>query len=571
VTSLPRPTIDSREASGRLLVRRPDLSAHRSQRRRARELVESIGLDAAATDVLAGWLGIQLDSDVGDLELVLSDRVQVRLAALSRAARRSASSEQARAREALQLGWDQLLDDDGRRAVRVVAAAGDLLLPASLHQATIGSAEGLEAALAAGFVQRAGAEGGLWAWPTGAASDPTFAGAAESLRLELARAALRAEHWNLADATVDALSEWLEAAPMHRASLRHRACDAARREGRNSAARTHQLRGLEALEVPGLDAAALRGLLLLDGGLIALQEGSVAEARLGFAEAVSSLEAAQDEGVGPVLRHARLALAQATALGSELAAAESPLREGVEASESGEGLDPDTPALAAGLAVARMNLGGILLGRGEVSAALRLLREAWDDWQDLADDDDPDGASFVLALAHGLRAAGRGPELDEPLEQARVLSGGDMDRSMRATLPQSLHDLGVAAGDRGEWGAAATLVDEASMMAMSLLPLGHPDRARFAYTRGLIYLAQGDVSAARRQQEKALDLLVDDQAPAVKELVRAALAWTRAREGAHRHGDAREELQAAGKALDALRGAGTNASEHVRILMESLR
>lgn len=572
MNALPRPTVEPREASGRLLSRRPDLSAHRSQRRRARELIESIGLDAAATEVLAGWLGIQLDSDVGDLELVLSDRVQVRLAALSREARRDGSSEEARAREALQLGWDQLLDEDARAAVRTVAAAGDLVLPRSLYVAAVGSAEALDTAAAAGFLV-AVEGGGLWAWPSGAAVDPRFAPSAASLRLALAGASLVADVLVLDDDAVDVMSGWLVHTPLHHASLRHRACEAARREGRTAAARTHQLRGLQALDQEGADAAALRGLLLLDAGLIALQDGVVAEARLAFAEAVSSLEVAEDEGADVVLAHARLALAQATGLGSELRVAEGLLRAGLDAAEartSPDAAGAREKSLAAGVAVARMNLGGILLGRGEISPALRLLREAWEDWQDLAADDDPDGASFALALAHGLRAAGRGPELDEPLEAARVLSGGDMDRSMRATLPQALHDLGVAAGDRGDWGAAATLVDEASMMAMSLLPQGHPDRARFAYTRGLLYLAQGDVSAARRQQEKALDLLADGQAPAVHELGRAALAWALSREGAHRHPDARDQLRAAGQALEALRGAGTNAGEHVRILLESL-
>lgn len=48
------------------------------------------------------------------------------------------------------------------------------------------------------------------------------------------------------------------------------------------------------------------------------------------------------------------------------------------------------------------------------------------------------------------------------------------------------------------------------------------------------------------------------------------MAWSRAREGAHRHPDARADLEAAGQGLEALRGAGTNAGEHVRILLESL-
>jgi tetratricopeptide (TPR) repeat protein len=573
VTTLPRPVVDPREASGKLLARRPDLSAHRSQRRRARELVESVGNDAAATEVLAGWLGLQLDSDVGDLELVLSDRVQVRLASLSREERRDGSTEEARAREALRLGWDQLLDDAARRAVRVVAAAGDHLLPSVLHRAVVDDDEALAAARAAGFVLRPGDDDTLWAWPGVAAVDPLFAPAAPELRVAFAGAALSLDAFPLDDDGVEVVATWLEGAPLHRASLHHRACEAARRAGRTGAARAQQIRGIEALSAAEQPPAALRGLLLMDGGLIALQEGVVPEARVAFAEAVASLETAHDDGAAPVLEHARLALAQATALGSELAAAEGLFRAGIDAVEARGDLDPEDPtqrALAAGLAVARMNLGGILLGRGDVSAALRLLREAWEDWEDLAEPDDPDGASFTLALAQGLRAAGRGTEIDEPLERARVLSGGDMDRSMRATLPQALHDLGVAAGDRGDWQAAATLVDEASMMAMSLLPQGHPDRARFAYTRGLLYLAQGDLAAARRQQEKALDLLEDGQAPAVRELVRAALAWTRAREGAHRHPDARDDLEQAGAALEALRGAGTNAGEHVRILLDSL-
>lgn len=572
--TLPRPLVDPRDASGRLLSRRPDLSAHRSQRRRARDLVASIGGDAAAADVLAGWLGIQLDSDVGDLELALSDRVQVRLAALSREARRDSTGEETRAREALQLGWDQLLDDDSRRAVLLVAAAGELVLPRAVFAEACEGEAPLDAAETAGFLRVL--DGGVWAWPSGAELDPTFRPGLGSLRLHLARA-VRAVGFTgpepLGDAAVDTIAGWLRAAPLHEASLRHRASEAARRAGRSRPARAHQLAGLAALDAAGLPSAALRGLLLLDGGLIALQDGTVAEARVSFGEAVASLEASDDPDVDPVLEHARRFLAQTTALGGELATAEALLRSGLNEEEDAEpptSIDPRDRSLAAGLAVARMNLGGILLSQGAISPALRLLREAWEDWQDLAADDDPDGASFALALAQGLRAAGRGTELEEPLEVARVLSGGDMDRSMRGTLPQALHDLGVAAADGGDWAAAATLVDEASMMAMSLLPQGHPDRARFAYTRGLLYLAQGDVAAARRQQEKALDLLSDGQAPAVEALVRAALAWTRAREGAHRHPDARAKLEDAAEALARLRGEQSLARGHVRILLDSL-
>ncbi len=569
---LPRPRIEPRDAAGRLLSRRPDLGASRAQRRRARQLVEGLGCSAAATDVLAGWLGTHHDSDVSDLELALSDRLQLRLAGLAPHERPGADRPEARAADAIGLGWEQLLGSEGQDAVRLVALGRGLPMPrATIEGAAVDG--GVIAALGAGFLDQPAEAGGLWAQPellTVVPDSEPEERAARALRLAEAALASLVGAEPPDDEVIDLIVGTAIDQPMLQATLRHRAAEARRRAGEFASARTHQFKGQDALEAVGDDAAALRAVLLMDTGLVELEEGALSAAQHAFDGALGALDdAAEEEGVELLRLQLRLYRAQAMALGSEAVTAESELVAALEGLlEHGDG----TPArpLAANLALGRMTLGHLLLGQGQVSAAVRLLREAWEDWEDLELDEDPRGAAFALALSQGLRAAGRSTEVEEPLELARVLSGGDMDRSMRRTLPMALHDLGVAAADRREWTAAATLVDEASMMAMSLLPRHHPDRARFAYTRGLLFLAQGDAGAARRQLEKADDLLAPGEAPGIRPLIQAALAWARSREGAHRHDKSAEELAEAEQTLAALRGAGSNAVGHLRILRESL-
>lgn len=569
---LPRPRIEPRDAAGRLLTRRPDLGASRAQRRRARQLVEGLGCSAAATDVLAGWLGAHHDSDVTDLELALSDRLQLRLAGLAPHERPGADRPEARAADAIGLGWEQLLGSEGQDAVRLVALGHGQPMPrATIELAAAG--DGVVAALAAGFLDQPQEGGGLWAQPELLTVVPPQEPAEATERaMRLATASLE----TLAGATpppdevLDLVVASVAGQPLLQATLRHRASEARRRAGEYASARTHQFKGQDALDHEGPAAAALRALLLMDTGLVELEEGALSAAQHAFEGAIESLEDAEaEEGVELLRLQLRLYRAQAMALGSSALQAEGEL---VAALEGLVVLSEGTPAgpLAANLALGRMTLGHLLLGRGQVSAAVRLLQEAWEDWEDLELANDPRGAAFALALSQGLRAAGRSTEVEEPLELARVLSGGDMDRPMRRTLPMALHDLGVAAADRRDWTAASTLVDEASMMAMSLLPRHHPDRARFAYTRGLLFLAQGDAGAARRQLEKADDLLGPGEAPGIRPLIQAALAWARSREGAHRHDGAASDLSAAELALAALRGEESNAVGHLRILRESL-
>jgi tetratricopeptide (TPR) repeat protein len=328
----------------------------------------------------------------------------------------------------------------------------------------------------------------------------------------------------------------------------------------------------------------------VDRGLLALGEGDTGVAIEHFEAAVEELELAdQDErpGAAEALERARLCLGETLAASGQLSRAEGELQEVVRLLQRrcNEAVAAPTDGPASGLHAARLRglrsslahafraLGHVLLMRGDISGALVHLHEAREDWLDLAGDQDADGAAFALALAGALRAAGRFSEVEEPLEAARILAGGDMDRPALGSLPIALHDLGVAAGDRGDHASAATLLDEAVMLASSLLGRKDPLLARINYTRGLLYLAEGELGRAEDKFESVLewDLGSDDQAEALRALARAAMAWTRSREGAHRHHEAELILADAEDALAASRGVASTTAAHIRILRESLR
>jgi tetratricopeptide (TPR) repeat protein len=319
----------------------------------------------------------------------------------------------------------------------------------------------------------------------------------------------------------------------------------------------------------------------MDCGLLALHRSDVEAARSWFERAVASLEAAALDGIpgsDEAIERARLMHGEALAVTGELSRAENEIAEVVRGLQRrwNEGLEPDPDdlgaiarrrSLAAGLAHGFRALGTVQLLRGDVSGALIHLQEAREDWRELAGDEDGDGAAFALGLARGLRAAGRFNEVDEPLEAARLLAGGDMDRIARPELPVALHDLGVSAADRGDWAAAATLLDEATMMASSLLPREHRLRGRILYTRGLMYLADADVS-------RALDHLDDaarqDMEAAERALLDAARAWATAQEGAHRHLEMAGAMMDAHEALAGRRGPDSTGAAHLLLLARSL-
>ena len=588
-----------REAAGRLLARRPDLASQRPQRKRARQIADSVGMRTAPVDVLSGWLGNNADLDVRDLEVALEDRVQLRLAALAPRDRIGADQPGFRARIALDLGWEVLNAHGPREILRILALVdgGPLAREVVSDAAEVG-ASAVEDVIWSGFVRHDEKERVLEVHGDvlehlASQQDPRPAQMdrvqrfALAVRRHLAIGRLDDARLDRAAGLAIDLAE-REGEPGLVASLTHRQAERMRRLGRAPESRVWLDRAFAAAEQA--PAGPMRGLLEVDRGLLALREGNNADAVEHFERAVEELELAdQDErpGAAEALERARLCLGEALAASGQLSRAEGELQEVVRllqrrCNESlAAAVDESDPevhqsrlrGLRSSLAHSFRALGWVLLMRGDISGALIRLHEAREDWLDLSGPDDPDGAAFALALAGALRAAGRFSEVEEPLEAARVLSGGDMDRPALASLPVALHDLGVAAGDRGDHAAAATLLDESVMLASSLLTRDDPLLARISYTRGLLYLAEGELGRAEDKFESVLNwnLGVEDQAEALRALARAALAWTRSREGAHRHHEAEQILAEAEDALAASRGAASTTTAHIRILRESLR
>lgn len=588
-----------REAAGRLLVRRPDLASQRPQRKRARQIADSVGMRAAPVDVLAGWLGNNADLDVRDLESAMEDRVQLRLAGLAPKDRVGADRPTFRARIALDLGWDVLQAHGPREALRILAlVGGGPLAREVLTDAAGAGSEAIDDVIWSGFARHDDTEDVLGVHADildhlGSQQDPRPAKMDRVLRFglavrrQLAIGRLDDERLDRAAELAADLAE-REGEPGLTTTVAHRQAERLRRLGRAQQSRVWLDRAFAAAEkAPG---RALRGVLEVERGLLALQEGSTTDAVEHFERAVEELELAdQDErpGAAEALERARLCLGEALAASGQLSRSEGELQEVVRLlqkrcndalSAPVDEADPDAHqarlrGLRASLAHSFRALGWVLLMRGDISGALVRLHEAREDWLDLAGAEDPDGAAFALALAGALRAAGRFSEVEEPLEAARILSGGDMDRPALPSLPVALHDLGVAAGDRGDHAAASTLLDEAMMLASSLMSREDPLLARIHYTRGLLYLAEGELGRAEDKFESVLgwQLGTEDQAEALRALARAALAWTRSREGAHRHHEAEQVLAVAEDALAASRGAASITAAHIRILRESLR
>lgn len=579
-----------REAANRLLARRPDLASHRQQRRRARQIADSVGMRAASVDVLAGWLGSNGDADVRDLEVALEDRVKLRLAALSPRDREAADGPRFRARVALGLGWEQLPPEGPREALRVLALVGGQPTPRELVEEAAGGTHADTSDLVwSGFAQLADESNLLRAHGDvldhlASQTEPKPAARTRPLRFILA-----VRNRLLADPSDDLRSE--EAAehacriaerhqqPALVASVAHRVAERMRRRGDFEGAARWIDRGLAAADKP--NATPMRGLLEMDQGLLALQHSDLAKARACFERAVTALEMASladVPGSDEAIERARLMHGEALAATGELSRAEGEIAEVVRGLQRrwNEGLEPDAGdvggvarrrSLAAGLAHGFRALGTVRLLRGDVSGALIHLQEAREDWLELAGEDDADGAAFALALARGLRSAGRFNEVEEPLEAARVLAGGDMDRLARPELPIALHDLGVSGADRGEVAAAATLLDEATMLAGSLLPKKHPLRARILYTRALMFLADADLSRAIDHLDEAGGYELD---AAARALLDGARAWAVAQEGAHRHLEMGAALMEAHQALADQRGADSAGAAHLRLLAKSL-
>ncbi len=157
-----------------------------------------------------------------------------------------------------------------------------------------------------------------------------------------------------------------------------------------------------------------------------------------------------------------------------------------------------------------------------------------------------------------------------PFGTSKVFSNPDMSRIKLGIIRgEGLHDLGVAAGDRGDRKLAATLLDEALMVSANRVPARAPIRAQIAYTRGLLSLADGELGEAQDQLERAAEASSEGSVPDPA-VIAAAQAWALAREGAHRFLEAARSLATAEEKLAESRGPHAAATAHVRFLRRSI-
>ncbi len=550
-----------------MLDRRPDLSVERKQRRRARELAASLGNQAGIVDILAAWLEANPSSDLRDLSTALADRLQLRLASLPPASRTEELTVTARVEEAFELGWDLFEGEEVREVLRILSLCGDSGAPEEvLCEAAGARRKDVQAAVDSGFVRRDD-DGLVQADPATlffvqCRGEPPATRHERRLRLAMAvrdhAARVAPADVNL-DSAADRAHHLLDKLAQYglQASLAHRMTELLRLRGDLPGARVWVQRGLDVVHEHAV-AAPLAGLLALDEAALVLFEHGATVARPHALRAVELLRAAAargEEGGEQALTRAELCLAQIETA-TRSSADEARLKELIATlaeQAARPGASRDTRAA---LAAARQTLGGAMLRRGQRTEARELLHAARRGMEDVTTSNGGRLTGLLVSEAQALLPAMDPTPVAKLLERARVLGGGDMDREPDRALPLALHELGLAAGDRGDRDAAATLLDEAAMLSNSLLPDSDPVRATTAYSRGLLFLADGQHRRAERNLERAIDgwkrsYPADHTCHAIG---RAALAWARARSGDLGMEAARRELDSATEALSAAPG-----------------
>ena len=551
-----------RETAGRLLDRRPDLSVERTQRRRARDLAASLGNQAGVVDVLAAWLEANPDSDMRDLSSALGDRLQLRLASLAPAARTEELTVTARVEEAFGLGWEQLDDDVVRELLHLLTICGESGAPADvLCDAAGARRQQLESAVERGFAVRdddglVRGDPATLTFVTSRGETPT---SRHERRLRLAQAVRNHAARTLpTDITIDAVAERAHvllgrlAQYGLQASLAHRMTELLRLRGDLPGARMWVQRGLEILHHHAA-AAPLAGLLALDEASLVLFEQGANVARSHAQRATELLAAAVaqgEPGAEHALARARLMVAQIEA-GTRSSAPEAELLNLIDTLAEQAARPGASRDARAALAVARQTLGSALLRRGQRTEARELLAMARTGMEGVTVGHEGRVTGLLVGEAQAMHLELDPAPMARLLERARVLGGGDMDREPDRALPLALHELGLAAGERGDRDSAATFLDEAAMLSTSLLPDSDPVRATTAYSRGLLFLADGQYRGAERSLERAVEgwrrAYPGDHA--CHAIGMAALAWARARSGDLEPEEAQRELERATAAL----------------------
>jgi len=591
-----RSPLSPREAALRLLSRRPDLSRSSEEQAAALDLAGALAQRSAPIDVLAGFLGNSKATRATDLERLLAQRE----AENSQRDQGGQSDELSqRVLAVYKLGWDALEKGPPREAVRCLALLANRPVPRVIFTELVGVGPGgIEDALWAGFASLDGEEDRLIQAPSlrqfvGSCPEP------EADFLRRPQQILHAIRRGLS--TCDIEDERYDEAAEHgfelasrlfeyglAGTIARRMTERLRRRGMAGEARDWSARLIALLDAGHEEVELLRGPSMLDRGLLELHVGRYALARDLLFEAVELFEDSAnsgEEGASDFLAQSRLVLGEVLLELGDRRVAEGVLERAAEGlRDSLEDFESDTSRLNDGdrsgrrreLELALVHAQRLRavqsLAVGQAGVALSGLREAWKKWCALEDDQQPDGASFQLALAQALRAVGRVSEQDVPLEVARVLLGGDMDRVTQPGLPVVLHDLAVLAGDRGEYGHAETLLVEAAMVAGGLVPETDPIHSQILYTRGLCLLARHEFDAADStfMEAEAQVARVEGNSASPQLNIQAARAWVRSLQGPEQRGQAARELAKTERLMLHQRGPENTFVEHIRLLRRSL-
>lgn len=605
VSSNTRVSLSPRDAAVRLLSRRPDLSRDVAQQRAALELVGRVDCLSAPGDVLAGVLG-------GDKSLTTADLARLLAAGTQRQHECLAEGPSTHGPlglgleptvfAAFELGWSRLDSPTVREAVRCLALLAAQPVPRVLITGLPGGFPGaVEDALWAGFASLDEEEDRLVLAPSlrrFVASRPESADESRArafrvlaaLRHGLAKCDVDDERYDEAADFGFTLATQLQENGVA-AIVAHSMSERLRRRGWLGAARKWSTRLVELVDSGQDDVQALRGPSLLDRGLLELEVGHYGLSRDLLTEAASEFEhaaAAGQAGATSFAAQTQVVLGEVLLELGDRRAAEQALGDSTAALERcKQQLENDDMAMpedesSAVVALRRARIAALelclvqalrlsasqRLVRGETVEALAGLREAHRRWCDLEGEQHPDGACFQLSLAQGLRAAGRHSEQDAPLEAARVLLGGDMDRVVQRVLPVALHDQAVLAGDRGEFEHAETLLVEAAMVAGGLVPDSEPIHSQILYTRGLAYLARGETDRAETcfAEGESAAARVERNSWSPQLNIQAARAWARTLQGEGHYLEAAGALEVAERLLLVERGPEDTLVEHIKLL-----
>lgn len=504
--------LPAREGPGRLLRHRPDLAMHRVHRRRAREIAEGVGLRAAAVDVLASWLGTQPSLDTKDLEGALTDRLQLRLARTPPKLRKDADSPESRAEIALLLGWEQLRGSAPRELARTHALlAGRPCSAAFLEAASEQGRAALDDCVRAGFVVVGDSgltmQAEIAAFCTKQAEPPTerprrLARAAEALRSTLA-GPVDGRVAELAEVVVDLAEreQWADVV----GGLCVRLAQVARKRAQPEESLRWTERGLAHSAGRGF-----RAMLWAERSAVLWELDDTQGARQALQQARASIEGAAHEAP-------RGFTDSLTVLDLSMTASESIPAVPLLARVANIALSPSAPDEVA--APACHLAATLALRAGDLALARRYLDRLAPIVERLCGPEDPRRVPVLISQSQRL---GADIAVEDLLEQARVLAGGDLDRPSSRTLPWVLHELGVRAADDGDHASAGTLFDEAAMLTTSLLGPQHRLKGLIARSRALLFLCLGEplrASTTAQRAQEWIDRGGSDGERALTELV----------------------------------------------------